>query len=223
MNVNEALNYFLSKVAPELDALGLIRNKKGNSWIIKDGPFKLVLDINVSPGLSNKSSVLFHTIFNIYRDDLSDYVLVLENFLREKKSMPSLKNKRPLLGVTDWLEIYQENNKTDSGVWFATLAEVDGNKNFEKDFQELIGFALFYFSECKRLDFCLDKLKNRGFLSSNLAFVALASSIGREFLHEKYSELQQANFGKVGWNESEMKSALHFLEKNPFKPKYIVE
>lgn len=220
MNVAEALNYFLSRVGAELEALGMVRNKKGDLWVVKKNSYKLNLQINVSPGLSGGSKFLFHTTLSIHWDDLSDYVLILENYLREERSMPPLKNKRPLLSVTDWLEVYQESGRVDKGVWFVPMEEVKSNKDFEKDFKELVEIALYYFSKSQKLKFCIDQLRDKGYTSTNLTYLSLASSVNSDFLHEKYDELRESNSSKVSWNESEMKSALHFTERNPFKPKH---
>ncbi len=220
MNIAEALDYFLSRVAPELEALGLIRNKKGDVWGIAENPYKFSFQIHISPGVSNPSTFLFHSTFSINRSDLSNYVLNLENNLRKIKSMPALKNKRPLISVTDWQEIYKENDIVDKAVWFASMKEVQENEKFENDFRELVKLALHYFEESKKLNFCIDKLMHKGYLASNLAFISIASSVSNEFLREKFSALRDANSEKTSWNEMEMKAALHFVELNQFKPKY---
>ena len=220
MNTSEALNYVVSRVESDLKALGMIRNKKGDLWTIKNNSSKCQLQINVSPGLSNKSGYIFHTTLAIYRDDLSLYVMGLENFLREKKSMPPLSIKRALFSITDWLDSFQENGKIDNGIWFARLEEIQADMDFERKFKELAELSIDFFSESKKLDFCMNHLINKGYAVTNLTFLALASSVSGDFLHKNYVRLRGVNLGRGSWDDLEMNFALHFIEENPFKPKY---
>lgn len=84
MNIAEALDYFLSRVAPELEALGLIRNKK-------EGMYGASQRIHINLAFKSISLLgflipphfFFHSTFSINRSDLSNYVLNLENNLRK--------------------------------------------------------------------------------------------------------------------------------------------
>jgi hypothetical protein len=189
------LNELLEK---DFIEFGFHSNKNKSIYIKKDSPFLFNFEIHITPKMWQ------HLTLSVEHKEIEKLFMEVETkTLNEYNKRSISKAKMPVCVLTDWKQLYLDNNLETGKIWFTVISDFEATRNKKDEYLLAIKLATQWFEKCKDLDFIYRSNLNRRFTKTIEMALCIGKIIGKD-LADEYEKFIMENEKTLGWDREEV-------------------
>ena len=208
----ETLELIFEKVGHNLTDNNFKVNKKKDTYIRKSNNYNDKFHIRITAGGSKgirqhvTLSSTFVPISKLYRE--------IETKTREKLGLPPFNEFRSTSGLSDWKELYEENNIPNGTLWFTSFESIYDIDGWEKDFETMMKLSLKWFESKHDIDVIKNHCLGEAISITDYEMYLTAVKYSEpENLEERYENLE-VHENVVAWDDEEFKMFYNILKES---------
>jgi hypothetical protein len=194
----EALNKLNEVLRKDFLQFGFHANKNKSIYRKKDGAFAFNFEIHITPKMWQ------HLTLSVENREIEKIFTMMEaKTLNEYSERNINAAKMPVCVLTDWKQIYMDNDLAPGKIWFTIISDFEEIKKRKDEYLLAIKLSTQWFEKCTDLDFVYKSNLNQCFTRTIEMALCAGKILGKD-LNCEYKEFI-AEKGKLpGWDRGEV-------------------
>ena len=206
MRKEEILSEISKILLPPFEQLSFFSNKKKDNYIKKEDSFEFKFSIYIS------SVDIQHLTLSVINKEI-EYLFyrIKSMYINQLQKEKFRKGMYPICNLTDWKDLYKENNLAIGKVWFTMYSSLDEIKQYREEYLIAMGLAFQWFEKCKNLYYVyLYNLEKGTTISLEMA-LCIKKFLGYN-IDEDYEDIVLRKTNLLGWDKTDFKLFYNHLK-----------